>query len=187
MGERAFSFLRINERPPKPRKTGLTEIRGPYYTLLGKRHLEDILETMTAYIDSLKFAGGSFTLIPRPVRIDLLKLCHDHDVFVSTGGFLEYVLTQGTQAFDKYIQERTSGGFDIIHISCGLITIPADKWLRPINRVIKAGRKAKQEAGIQFGAGGRPVLRIWKPPAHVTRSGQFSLRRGFSMPARTGS
>jgi hypothetical protein len=30
--ERAFAFLRLNERPQKPRARGVTEIRGPYYT-----------------------------------------------------------------------------------------------------------------------------------------------------------
>ena len=30
--ERAFSFLRVNERQQKPRTEGITEIRGPYYT-----------------------------------------------------------------------------------------------------------------------------------------------------------
>ena len=88
MPERAFPFLRINDRPPKPRAIGLTEIRGPYYTPLGKRQLEDILETVGAYVDSLKFAGGSFSLMPRPAPIDLLKLCHDYHVTVSTGGSL---------------------------------------------------------------------------------------------------
>jgi phosphosulfolactate synthase (CoM biosynthesis protein A) len=64
---RAFSFIRTNQRPGKPRHTGITEIRGPYYTPMGKRYLEDVLETMGAYVDSLKFAGGSFTLMPRRV------------------------------------------------------------------------------------------------------------------------
>lgn len=32
--DRAFDFLRINERPAKPRSCGVTEIRGPYYTPL---------------------------------------------------------------------------------------------------------------------------------------------------------
>jgi hypothetical protein len=27
--ERAFAFVRVNERPPKPRTRGVTEIRGP--------------------------------------------------------------------------------------------------------------------------------------------------------------
>src|SRR5205823_3889154 len=59
---RSFPFLRINEREPKPRKRGLTEIRGPYYSVIGRRYLEDLFDTMGAYVDSLKFAGGSFTL-----------------------------------------------------------------------------------------------------------------------------
>ena len=63
--ERAFSFLRLNARPDKPRSRGITEIRGPYYTPMGKRYLQDVLETMGAYVDSLKYAGGSFSLMPR--------------------------------------------------------------------------------------------------------------------------
>jgi hypothetical protein len=43
--EKAFGFVRHNPRPPKPRKEGVTEIRGPYYSAMGKRYLEDILET----------------------------------------------------------------------------------------------------------------------------------------------
>jgi len=31
---------------------------------MGKRYLQDILETMGAYVDSLKFTGGSFSLMP---------------------------------------------------------------------------------------------------------------------------
>ncbi|HLI91785.1 MAG TPA: phosphosulfolactate synthase, partial [Ktedonobacteraceae bacterium] len=64
MSERGFSFIRFNEREGKPRTRGITEIRGPYYTPMGKRYLEDILETMSAYVDALKFAGGSFALMP---------------------------------------------------------------------------------------------------------------------------
>ncbi len=63
--DRAFPFLRVNERPPKPRHRGITEIRGPYYAPVGKRYLEDVLETMGTYVDALKFAGGSFSLMPR--------------------------------------------------------------------------------------------------------------------------
>jgi hypothetical protein len=36
MSERAFSFLRINEREGQSRKHGITEIRGPYYTPMGE-------------------------------------------------------------------------------------------------------------------------------------------------------
>jgi phosphosulfolactate synthase (CoM biosynthesis protein A) len=103
--ERAFSFLRVNDRQSKPRTRGVTEIRGPYDTPMGKRYLQDILETMGKYVDVLKFAGGSFSLMPRQAVKELLDLCHTYDVQVSTGGFIEHVLTLGPEAVKAYIQE----------------------------------------------------------------------------------
>jgi phosphosulfolactate synthase (CoM biosynthesis protein A) len=152
--DRAFSFLKVNERPPKPRLRGVTEIRGPYYTPMGKRYLQDVLETMGAYVDALKFAGGSFSLMPRQAVKELIDLCHEYGVLVDTGGFMEYVLTQGREAVDRYVEECKSLGFDIIEISTGFITIPIDDWLRLVEKVRKAGLKPKPEVGIQFGAGG---------------------------------
>jgi phosphosulfolactate synthase (CoM biosynthesis protein A) len=151
---RAFDFLKVNERQSKPRTRGVTEIRGPYYTPMGKRYLQDVLETMGAYVDALKFAGGSFSLMPRQAVKDLIDLCHDHDVLVDTGGFMEYVLTQGRDAVERYIAECKNLGFDIIEVSSGFLTIPTDDWLRLVEKVKKAGLKPKPEVGIQFGAGG---------------------------------
>ena len=152
--ERSFSFLQINEREPKPRKRGLTEIRGPYYSLVGRRYLEDLFETMGAYVDSLKFAGGSFTLMPERAVREIVDVCHKHNVLVSTGGFIERVLVQGAEAVRKYIDECKRLGFDIIEISAGFVSISTDDWLRLIELVRKSGLKAKPEVGIQFGAGG---------------------------------
>ena len=152
--DRAFPFLRLNDRPAKPRQRGITEIRGPYYTPMGSRYLQDVLDTMGWYVDALKFAGGSFSLMPRQSIKELLDLCHAHNVLVSTGGFIEHVLTQGPDVVGRYIEECKSLGFDIIEISSGFITIPPDDWLRLIEKVQKAGLKAKPEVGIQFGAGG---------------------------------
>jgi phosphosulfolactate synthase (CoM biosynthesis protein A) len=152
--EIAFAFLKRNQREGKPRRCGITEIRGPYYTPLGKHQLEDILETMGDYVDALKFAGGSFSLMPRGALREFVSLCHKYDVAVSTGGFIEHVLTQGKQAVDQYIRECKETGFDIVEVSSGFITLPADDWLRLVEKVQKAGLKAKPEVGIQFGAGG---------------------------------
>jgi len=151
---RGFDYIRRNDRGTKPRTRGITEIRGPYYSVVGRNYLTDVLETMGEYVDSLKYAGGSFSLMP-PARVrELNDLCHRHNVLVSTGGWIEYVLTQGRGAVGRYIEECKSLGFDIIEISAGFITIPTDDWLRLIERVQKAGLKAKPEVGIQFGAGG---------------------------------
>src|SRR5438105_9009149 len=109
--ERAFPFIHLNEREAKPRKRGLTEIRGPYYSVMGRRYLEDVLETMGDHVDALKFAGGSFTLMPESALREVIDTAHEHDVLVSTGGFIEHVLTQGSDAVDRYIDEVARLGF----------------------------------------------------------------------------
>lgn len=152
--ERAFSSVRLNQRQAKPRTRGLTEIRGPYYTPMGKRYLADVLETMGAYVDALKFAGGSFVLMPRASVKELIDLAHAHGVLVSTGGFIEHVLTQGPATVDAYLGECRELGFDIVELSCGFITLPLADWQRLVRKVHECGLKAKAEVGIQFGAGG---------------------------------
>jgi phosphosulfolactate synthase (CoM biosynthesis protein A) len=171
--ERAFSFIRLNERGSKPRTRGITEIRGPYYTPMGKRYLEDILETMGAWVDSLKFAGGSFALMPRGRLVEIIELCHRYDVQVSTGGFIERVLLQGPDAVDRYVEECRAVGFDIIEISAGFITLPIDDVLRLIERVQKAGLKPKPEVGIQFGAGGASAVEALE--AEGTRDVEWAI------------
>jgi phosphosulfolactate synthase (CoM biosynthesis protein A) len=175
VAERAFAFLKVNQREDKPRKRGVTEIRGPYYTPVGRRYLEDILETMGTYVDALKFAGGSFSLMPRRAVQDLVDLCHEFDVRVSTGGFIEYVLTQGPDAVRQYIEECKALGFDIIEISTGFVTIPSDDWLRLVEAVQRAGLKAKPEVGIQFGAGGATAA--GELAAEGTRDPEWAIRQ----------
>ena len=156
--ERAFAFLKVNERQPKPRTKGVTEIRGPYYTPMGKHYLQDILETMGAYVDTLKFAGGSFSLMPRQIVKELIDICHAYNVRVSTGGFIEYVLTQGIEAVGRYIQECKELSFDIVEISSGFITVPTEDLVLLVEKVQKAGLIAKPEVGIQFGSGGASAV-----------------------------
>ncbi|MBP1949845.1 phosphosulfolactate synthase [Virgibacillus litoralis] len=152
--QRAFQGIRMNSRQEKPRTRGITEIRGPYYSVMGKNYLQDILETMGDYVDSLKFAGGAFTLYPEDKLRELLDLAHDYGVKVSTGGFMETVVTQGPEAIDHYISECKRVGFDIIEISTGFITMPTDDIVRLVEKVQNAGLLAKPEIGVQFGAGG---------------------------------
>src|ERR1044072_2527394 len=97
-GNRVFDFLRTNQRSAKPRHEGLTEIRGPYYSVMGPRYLADVLETMGQYVDAMKFQCGSFTLMPRRPLTELIELCHRHEVAVSTGGFIERGPTQRADA-----------------------------------------------------------------------------------------
>ncbi len=152
--ERAFSWVKRNDRQGKPRTKGLTEIRGPYYSVMGPRYLEDVLETAGDYVDSLKFAAGSFSVIPKKSLSQLIDLAHSYDVQVSTGGWVEYVLTQGKDAVNRYIEEVKSVGFDILELSAGFISLPIDDWVALVERTKDEGLKPKPEVGIQWGAGG---------------------------------
>lgn len=153
-----YGFVRHNPLPPKPRSKAVTEIRGPYYTVMGSRYLTDVLETMGAHVDGLKFAGGSFSLFPEDKLRELIDLAHQHGVYVSTGGWMEHILSSSggdtVGAVDKYLAKCKDVGFDVIEISTGFLSLPGDDWLRIVGRVQEAGLKPKPELGIQFGAGG---------------------------------
>lgn len=173
--ERCFDFLYVNEREGKPRKNGVTEIRGPYYAPVGTRSLQDILETMGAYVDIFKFSGGSFSLMPPKAVKDLIDLCHEHDVLVSTGGFIERVLTQGPEMVDRYLDECKAMGFDIVEVSSGFITVPDNDLMRLCERVREAGLLPKPEVGIQFGAGG--ASSVEELEAEGTMDPSLAIRR----------
>jgi phosphosulfolactate synthase (CoM biosynthesis protein A) len=152
-----FGFVRHNPVLPKPRSKSVTEIRGPYYTVMGTRYLSDVLDTMGTHVDGLKFAGGSFSLMPEDVLREIIGLAHSYDVYVSTGGWMEHILASSSDvgtAVDKYITKCKDLGFDVIEVSTGFLSLPGDDWLRVVDRIHEAGLKAKPELGIQFGAGG---------------------------------
>ncbi|KAF8452300.1 sulfonate biosynthesis enzyme [Boletus edulis BED1] len=154
--ESGFGFIRSNPRTQKPRKLGVTEIRGPYYAAYGKRHLQDVLETMGYHIDGFKFAGGSFALFPERAVMEMIQLAHKYDVYVSTGGWIEHILTHAnvTTVVDRYLKKCKDMGFDVIELSAGFLSFPPDDWLRLIEKVQSHGLTPKPELGIQFGAGG---------------------------------
>lgn len=153
-----FGHIRHNPVPPKPRSKGVTEIRGPYYSVMGPRYLSDVLETMGHHVDGLKFAGGSFSLFPEPQLRELVDIAHRHGVYISTGGWIEHVLA-GTggdvgKGVERYLEKCKDLGLDVVEVSTGFLSLPPDDWLRVVDLVHQKGLKAKPELGIQFGAGG---------------------------------
>src|SRR5207248_4154461 len=100
---------------------------------------------------------------------------HAHDVLVSTGGFIEYVLAHGADMVRRYIRECQELGFDIIEVSSGFITVPPDDLLRLVEDVQKAGLKAKPEVGIQFGAGGASAAAELE--AEGTKDSDWAIRQ----------
>jgi phosphosulfolactate synthase (CoM biosynthesis protein A) len=150
----SFDFIPRAWRQEKPRTFGLTEVRGPYYSTYGSRHLADVLDVAGQWVDGVKWAGGSFALVPREEVRKLSDLVHEHDAYVSSGGWIETVLRYGPDAVAHYLKEAKEVGFDVIEVSTGFLSVPTSGLLRLIEQVIKAGLKAKPELGIQFGSGG---------------------------------
>ncbi|KAB5546795.1 putative sulfonate biosynthesis enzyme [Coniochaeta sp. 2T2.1] len=119
---------------------------------MGKRYLTDVLETMGHHVDGLKFAGGSFSLFPEDKLRELIDLAHQHDVYVSTGGWIEHVLSHSSDPnrdVDRYLSQCKRLGFDVLEVSCGFLSIPPDDWVRLVLKVNEPGLKAKPEIGIQ--------------------------------------
>lgn len=154
MATTSFDFVFRAYRPKKPRSVGLTEVRGPYYSTYGTRHLADVLDVAGQWVDGVKWAGGSFALLPREQVRAFSDLAHEHNAYISSGGWIETVLRYGPDAVDQYLTEAKEVGFDVIEISTGFLSMPTSGLLRLVEKVTKAGLKAKPELGIQFGSGG---------------------------------
>lgn len=152
-GGKAFEFVRIGELPPKPRKTGIVEFRGPYYTTVTYDYLKAVLEDWGEYVDGFKFAGGSMRLLPNSTVRKMIRLCHEYGVYVSTGGFVERVIVQGSKAVDRYLEECKELEFDVVEVSSGLAPIPLGDKVEIVRQVQRLGMKAKPEVSMMIGAG----------------------------------
>lgn len=105
---KAFDFVKISEMPSKPRQQAIIEKRGPYYIAVTTTYLQDLLEMWGDYTDGFKFAGGSQRLLSNEILKRIIDFCHKHYVYVSTGGLVERVIVQGSEAVDRYLEECKS-------------------------------------------------------------------------------
>ncbi|MDE1825235.1 MAG: phosphosulfolactate synthase [Candidatus Micrarchaeota archaeon] len=154
MEKKAFDFLKIYELPKKPRKKGITEIRVPYYAATPTMtYIADLLDSWSDYFDGMKFACGTQRLIDSGKVRKIIRLCHEHDVYVSTGGFVERVLVQGKQSVDRYFKECKGLGFDVIEISSGFVNVSIEDRLAMVKKVSDMGMKPKPEVSMMLGAG----------------------------------
>jgi len=151
--KKAFDFVEIDMPPKKPRKSGIIEIRGPYYSAISYGYLKDLLNDWGDYVDGYKFAGGSMRLLSKERLGQIIQVCHANRVYVSTGGFVERVIAQGSDAVDQYLRECKRVGFDVVEVSSGLAPIPLDDKIRIVKQVQKLGMKPKPEVSLMIGAG----------------------------------
>lgn len=155
---RSFTFVDIKELPPKPRKTGLVEIRGPYYEAFTVEELKALLTTWGYYIDGFKFAGGVQSLLNTKIVKSFTDVAHEYDVYVNTGGFIERIVLQDPKNVDRYLNETKELGFDVVEVSSGMFEYPDDFKLKDqvdiVKKIIKLGLKPKPEITLMSGVGG---------------------------------
>ena len=150
---KTFDFIKLIDLPDKPRTTGIIEFRGPYYTPVTLGYLTALLDDWGDYVDGFKFAGGSMRLLSRDKTRKMIDVCHKHNVYVSTGGFVERVIAQGPEAVDKYLDECKSLEFDMVEVSSGLAPIKLADKVAIVKQVQRLGMKAKPEVSMMIGAG----------------------------------
>ncbi|KAK7319559.1 hypothetical protein RJT34_04281 [Clitoria ternatea] len=170
------SFEENEDRPAKPRRFGVTEMRSPHYSLFSHNVLQDIFESMGEYVDGLKFSGGSHSLMPKASIKQLIDMAHQHDVYVSTGDWAEHIIRKGPSAFKDYVEECKELGFDTIELNVGSLGITEDTLLRFVRLVKSGGLKAKPHFEVKINEsdipkGGVRAYGAYVPPA--PRSSEF--------------
>ncbi|CAK9135457.1 unnamed protein product [Ilex paraguariensis] len=151
------SFYENEDRPEKPRRYGVTEMRGPHYTLLSQNLLQDIFESMGQFVDGLKFTGGSHSLMPKTFIKEVTDMAHKHNVYVSTGDWAEHLHRKGPSAFKEYIEECKQLGFDTIELDVGSLGLPEETLLRYVRLIKSGGLKVKPQFAVMFNKSDIPM------------------------------
>ncbi|KAI4296524.1 hypothetical protein L6164_036474 [Bauhinia variegata] len=164
------SFEENEDRPQKPRRYGVTEMRGPHYHVLSQNVLQDIFESMGDFVDGLKFSGGSDSLMPKSFLKKVIDMAHQHDVYVSTGDWAEHLIGKGPSAFKEYVEECKQLGFDTVELNVSSLEIPEETLLRFVRLVKSGGLKANPHFEVKFDKsdipkGGNRAYGAYVPPA----------------------
>ncbi|CAJ2678346.1 protein HEAT-STRESS-ASSOCIATED 32 [Trifolium pratense] len=145
------SFDVNEDRPSKPRRYGVTEMRSPHYTLFNHNVLQDIFESMGDCVDGLKFCGGSDSLMSKAFIKQVIDTAHQHDVYVSTGDWAEHMIHhKGPSGFKDYVEECKQLGFDTIELNVGSLGVSEETLLRFVRFVKTGGMKAKPHFELKF-------------------------------------
>ncbi|XP_073003262.1 protein HEAT-STRESS-ASSOCIATED 32 [Typha latifolia] len=152
------SFSEDEDRPEKPRRYGVTEMRNPSDSLVGQDALQEILETMGQFVDGLKFSGGSNSSMPESFVKEITDLAHRHNIYVSTDDWAEHQLRKGPSSFKQYVEECKRLGFDTIELNAGSLKLPEESLLRFVHTIKSSGLKAKPLFAVKFDRSEIPAI-----------------------------
>jgi len=131
--EVAFHDISRPERPAKPRNRGISMMID---WGMGLALTEDVLQFSGFYIDKVKFAGMTATLVPKELLRKKIALYKQHDIDPSPGGlFAELTLKQGS--FDRYLNDVRELGFPAVEISDNLLKISSADKAAAIRKAIE--------------------------------------------------
>lgn len=71
---------------------------------------------MGHFVDGLKFAGGSHSLMPKTYIKEVTNMAHKHNVYVSTGEWAEHLLQKGPSSFKDYVEVKKKSNIFICKI-----------------------------------------------------------------------
>lgn len=139
---------------------------------------------MGQFVDGLKFAGGSHSLMPKDFIKEVTDIAHKYDVYVSTGDWAEHLRGKGPSAFKEYIevstkiiiifsivylsikfnfflcvtlQECKQLGFDTIELNVNSLAIPEETLLRFVRLIKSGGMKAKPQFALKINKSDIPI------------------------------
>lgn len=108
-------------------------------------------------VDGLKFAGGSYSLMPKSLVKEVIDVAHQHDVYVSTGDWAEDLLRKGPSAFKEYVEECKSLGFDTVELNVGGLGVAEETLLRLVRLIKSGGLKVKPLFAVKVNKSDIPV------------------------------
>ncbi|XP_047074902.1 protein HEAT-STRESS-ASSOCIATED 32-like [Lolium rigidum] len=147
-----------DDRPEKPRRYGVTEMRSPDYSFRPAHlALQEILESIGPFVDGLKFSGGSHSLMGKELIREITDLAHKHEMYVSTGDWAEHLLRQGPSSFKQYVEECKELGFDTIELNAGSLKLPEEAVLRLVRLIKSSGLRAKPLFSVKFDSSDIPA------------------------------
>jgi phosphosulfolactate synthase len=142
MVQRPFGFMKVPERPGKPRDVGITMMID---WGLGVERQRDLLNISGPFIDIAKIAVGLSGVIAEGVLKEKIRVYADHQIDAFIGGmFLEYGMKhQGMSVAPRYFEEARRLGFRAVEVSDNAVDIPLeDKY-----ELIRMGR---QDFGLKI-------------------------------------
>ncbi len=140
--KKAFDFLPIAERQPKPRSSGLTMIldRGiGYYAAC------DMMQS-SEYIDIIKLGWATPRLMKDTDLLRKVELYKEHDILVGNGGtLLEIAFKQ--KRIDDFFRCCSSISLDLIEVSNGIFDVSVAQKAEIICRAREKGFNVISEVG----------------------------------------